>query len=572
MDENLDSTSRDQKPNNHSEADQKRIDSIPLWLQGISENAAASPEPDDGEWQKEQTFVANQETGPTLIEITEIDSEEDSGSEPALVEESYPEATKAPLPNWIEETVENDDDDRTMDISLRHTYDSGDEFDEITEEILVEENHEPAIVEPLENEIVQPAQPLADSDLAPWEKAAHATSQNEIGAKIADAVPPKDNAELAPWEKTSEIIPPEETEPEIAETSQIDSDTGQAPWEQASGFIQIEEIEAEIEDITAEIVEPANDEVLAENEEIPDWLREMIAADEKQQKETDEIRRLSRSDEPTQPIVVSSLTDKIEQPPTNTLTEEPGVVPSEIEPEEIHHEESSRPAVMPTARLSRLFGEPVQEDAPAGELEEPELPSLNDLDLKLERDFSADYDGSGFQPIQFDPPVMNEQNASEDVDDNEGEPPQSEIPEAPTEFVLEDWRMESPSQEEEPVASIEPFEEPEPPEHLPEIESEQTLNGEIPPSLIEAKQILEQGEVKEALTVIKSYINQSQYLDEIKDWLLTANTKFEKNKAGLWEALGDISSLQGDYSSALSSYAKAIEFLELSRKNQNEVG
>ncbi len=565
MDENLDSTSRDQKPNNHSDADQKRIDSIPLWLQGISENAAGSHEPDDGEWQKEQTFVANQETGPTLIELTEIDAEEDSGYEPAMVEESYPEETKAPLPNWIEESVENNDDDQTMDISLGHNYDSEDEFDEITEEIVVEENPEPTIVEPLENEIVRPAQPLADTDLAPWEKAAHSIPQNEIGAEIADAVPPEDNAELAPWEKTSEIIPPEETEPEIAETSQIDSDTDQAPWEQVSGFIQIEDIKAEIE-------EPANDEILAENEEIPDWLREMIAADEKQQKEADEIRRLSRSDEPTQPIVVSSLSDRIEQPPAKTFVEEPDVEVSEITPEDIHHDESSRPAVMPTARLSRLFGEPVQEDAPAGEPEEPELPSLNDLDLKLERDFSADYDGSGFQPIQFDPPVMDEQNASEDVEDNEGEPPQSEIPETPTEFVLEDWRTESPYQEEEPAASIEPYEEPEPPEHLQETKSEQSLDGEIPPSLIEAKQILEQGEVKEALTVIKSYINQSQYLDEIKDWLLTANTKFEKNKAGLWEALGDISSHQGDYSGALSSYAKAIEFLELSRKNQNEVG
>ncbi|MBG0771247.1 MAG: hypothetical protein H0S82_06030, partial [Anaerolineaceae bacterium] len=558
MDENLDSTSRDQKPNIHSDADQKRIDSIPLWLQGISENAAASPEPDDGEWQKEQTFVANQETGPTLIEITEIDSEEDSGSEPTMVEESFPEETKAPLPNWIEENVENDDDDRTMDISLRHPYDSGDEFDEITEEIVVEENHKPAIVEPLENEFVRPAQPLADSDFAPWEKAAHATSQNEIGAEIADAVPPAENAELAPWEKASEIIPPEEIEPEISETSQIDSDTDHAPWEQASGFVRIEDIEA---DIAEEIEEPANDEVLAENEEIPDWLREMIAADEKQQKEADEIRRLSRSDEPTQPIVVSSLSDRIEQPPANDTVKEPGADPSEIESEEIHHDEISRPAVMPTARLSRLFGEPVQEDAPADEPEEPELPNLNDLDPKLERDFSADFDGSGFQPIQFDPPVIDEQNASEDVDDNEGEPPQSEMPNAPTEFVLEDWRTEIPSQEEEAVASIEPFEVPEPPEHLPEMESEQILNGEIPSSLIEAKQVLEQGEVKEALIVIKSYINQSQYLDEIKDWLLTANTKFEKNKAGLWEALGDISSHQGDYSSALSSYAKAIEFL-----------
>ena len=132
--------------------------------------------------------------------------------------------------------------------------------------------------------------------------------------------------------------------------------------------------------------------------------------------------------------------------------------------------------------------------------------------------------------------------------------------------ALEDWGQPVPAEDLEttlPVHTFSPMEiTPEDPE--PDPLPLEMING-VPASLFQAKQILEQGQINQAMVVFKPYISRSEYLDEIKQWLLSVDEKFEKNKASLWEALGDISSHQGDYSAALSAYAKAIELLELAR-------
>lgn len=523
MDQNLNSQSMEQQSDNNANADKKRIDSIPLWLQGISENAAASCEPDEGEWQKEQAFVANQETGPTLLDISDIVLPEEIESEAEILDSEALGEKEIPLPNWIEESEEIVEDEQTVNITLAQQEEPLESLEEITEEVIVERTPEPEITEPVSQ--------ASESEPAPWE-----------------------------------------------------------------GFDHIQ-----IEENVADIGKPDQHELMADSEEIPDWLRDMIAADEKQEQETEKTQSSWESDEPTQPVVVSSQESATaeENPP---LTEEEPLV--EVPTFEVEEKEDpkpaffNRPAVMPTARLGRLTGEPFSEESVSEETEEPKEPeeaetlNLDKIDINLKRDFDDDFEDSGFQPIQFDPPVMDDQPTEEpfvedevvEIEPVEAEEIAPEIikadvdqsnleePEEQTEYVLEDWGAPSEPETMEPEAPAEPLEGFEPVAQEIEVESPTEFTEEIPFSLIEARKILEQGEVKEALDIIKSYISHSQYLNEIKDWLLSANDKFDKNKSGLWEALGDISSHQGDYSSALTAYAKAIEYLELSRKSHNEIG
>ncbi|QRN83724.1 hypothetical protein JR338_02920 [Chloroflexota bacterium] len=530
MDQNLNSQSMEQQSDNHGNADKKRIDSIPLWLQGISENAAASQEPDEGEWQKEQAFVANQETGPTPIDISDIDLTEEIYAEAEIFSSEALEEKEIPLPNWIEESEEIADEEQTVNITLKQQEEPLEKFEEITEEVTVEQTPEPEMVEPVEMEISEPVSQDSGS-----------------------------NSEPAPWE----------------------------------GFetIQMDEV--------AVIEESDPEEIIEDSEEIPDWLRDMIAADEKHQEEAETPQPSWESDEPTQPVVVSSQEPAIVEETTSLPEVEPIIEASAVEEEVEEKEEPrpaffNRPAVMPTARLGRLTGEMPQEESAPEPTEEPEevveteTLNLDEIDIDLIRDSDGDFEGSGFQPIQFDPPVIDDQPSKEpsiedaaveiepdiseeiapEVIETEVNQPDQEVPGDQPEYVLEDWGTPSEPEMMEPK-SFEGFE---PVAQEPELEQHAEINENIPSSLIQAKQILEQGEVNEALDIIKSYISHSQYLNEIKDWLLKANNRFEKNKSGLWEALGDISSHQGDYSNALIAYAKAIDYLELSRKSHNELG
>ena len=518
MNDNLEPQSTDQEPENNPRDDQRRIDSIPLWLQGISENAAAMTEPEEGEWQKEQAFAASQETGPTPVELTDSASWEKLTGKAETAEVDLTAENEAdlapeqeiPLPDWIEEAektaeVEEEITNAVPQESPKEEIEAIEEINEITEEIVLEQPEELEIAESVESE----------------------------------------RFETAPFES----VPTHE--------------------QAYQGFdeIQLDKVESEIEDAN-------QDEILPESEEIPEWLRDMIAADKKQQA-AEENRRASYSDEPTQPVVVSSKPEMQDLPPVEedehtTETDEDSV-------DAPHFDKTKRAAFLPNASFSRLAEEPTQEETPPVKEEEPEEQEKDEFELHMERDYDAEFNGSGFKPIQFDPPVIEDQ-PEEDTPIEEieeiGEPdlPPQEPVEESTDFVLEDWGTTKPPVEIETARPEEPLESFEEAPSQPENSSPEATGEDIPSSLAQARQILEQGEVKEALEIIKPFISQSQYLDEISDWLLTANEKFKENKSGLWEALGDISSHQGDYPNALNAYAKAIYYLELSRKNQHEIG
>lgn len=557
MDDDLTNASREKQPGNDN-GGRKRIESIPLWLQGISENNADSEKSADGEWLKEQTFVSAEETGPISIEITDqfpIEEEiQDQGEQ--SVPKDKTEFQKN-LANWFKE----------------------DEPVEKIEEAEVEE-----IVEELAEEV------------APW--AAPHPDEPEIEEISEEAVVEATEDEVLP-----PVLPAEEITPEM--------ELGQNSQELA------------LSELGEDRADPLQDEILPETEDIPGWLKDMIAADEKQQRraQEQEQRFAALSDEPTQPVAVQREPDPQEQASeqaAESLEEKFEETSSPIE--ELHTEadyqaappEFKRSAVLPTANWSRIAGTASEAETaqPATDDGAPEEKLDDFVPLQVETpddsetmgfgsrpaapdDTSADFEETGFQPIQFDPLAM-ENGASQDgfnlaeveeieeIEDRQGavhEPLSSDQSGEASEEEADEgalageeafkpgtWGQPVSSEDRETTLPVHTF-------AVTEIASEgseadslplEMING-VPVSLFQAKQILEQGEINPALKVIKTYISQSKYLDEIREWLLSADEKIEKNRASLWEALGDISSRQGDFMAALSSYAKAIELLELSR-------
>jgi tetratricopeptide (TPR) repeat protein len=169
--------------------------------------------------------------------------------------------------------------------------------------------------------------------------------------------------------------------------------------------------------------------------------------------------------------------------------------------------------------------------------------------------YSKQFEGTGFKPIEFEPansepveePEFEEENLISEAFEAPAPVDHLELPPVEQPFTHTDQEFKVESPESEDIAPETP--------------------NEAPTTLAQAKQLLDQGEVNQALPIISSHIDREENLDVIKEWLLVANDKIKKNKAEILEALGDIASLEGDFSSALSAYAKAIDYLELARKN-----
>lgn len=526
MENNFDRESMGQEPENNQE-DQKRIDSIPLWLQGIVENNAAAntaaENSDNDEWQKEQTMESKQDTGPVSLELTDQILPEEG----ILLDEDEPDANSVEdsiLPDWVSELKESSDEEKIKTFPGISTT----PFDEIETEIEDEDEDENT-----EEVLLDFAD---DPDM-----------QEEMIAEIDQATP--------------EDAPPPATPQTAEESLTIDSEAS------------------------------FDDEAMAEEEEIPSWLREMIAADEKQQSQSwSQPEKAGYSDETTQPVMVKQadenepVADEIETNQEFPVSEDVVLEADEIEEEpeypaapveDIPADPPARPAVMPTANWSRLADLPEQVEEPEEQIpdidteadvdEAPIFEAPNDVTEPEEESeaetqtevveeaepFSPDtyakqFEGTGFKPIEFGP--AKPEPVKEPEFDEKSLP--SEALEVPTPVVN---LKPAPS---EPVFIYKESE-----AEIPE----PAYDG--PTSLAQAKQILDQGEVHQALPIIRSHIDRAENLDEIKGWLLAANNNIKKNKAEIWEALGDIASLEGDFSTALSAYAKAIDYLELARKN-----
>jgi hypothetical protein len=84
---------------------------------------------------------------------------------------------------------------------------------------------------------------------------------------------------------------------------------------------------------------------------------------------------------------------------------------------------------------------------------------------------------------------------------------------------------------------------------------------EIPEPLQFARQVLKHGDILQALEIIKTYISDDNFLDELKLWLLDAAESRLESQSDIWEAIGDIAARQDKHQEALAAYSKAINYL-----------
>jgi len=88
---------------------------------------------------------------------------------------------------------------------------------------------------------------------------------------------------------------------------------------------------------------------------------------------------------------------------------------------------------------------------------------------------------------------------------------------------------------------------------------------DIPEQLLYARQVFKQGNIAHALNIVKEYIQNASYLDEIKTWLMEAADTSLDCLCEIWEYIGDIAAYQDHHQEALSAYTKAINYLLLNK-------
>lgn len=215
------------------------------------------------------------------------------------------------------------------------------------------------------------------------------------------------------------------------------------------------------------------EEMIPDDEELPDWLHEMIEEESEQPSKNlmSSFIENEDKDEPTEPVVITHETQAEVFEPTDSLQE------ASIEEldQVLHQEETST--------------------------KEQEL--LNEQEL-----------GSITAPTDFMEP--EEFQKQTDVDAFPGP--------TPTEISKQD-------------------------------------DVETPKTLRFAKFLLDQGDYRQAMEIIRTYTDKPAYLEKIKHWLTEAVADGSDMISDVWECLGDIALDEGDPEEAIAAYTKAITIL-----------
>lgn len=290
--------------------------------------------------------------------------------------------------------------------------------------------------------------------------------------------PPEEVIESKPAGSRSEeekpAVPPQASD-------MLDEQDGAAVPTDDEGFIEISGF-----DLNSEQAQEDNEEILPEEEELPEWLHEMIEETPGSSVEETMISVISEPEEvaPT-PVTLEEVVDEVVNEPTEPvdITQE---TPAEIE------EGLVEPLEVPFEPMEGNIVEEILEEIIIEEPEEPE----------------------SMEAIQ---------------------------PETPEEFDLE-------------------------------IEDDEVVEEkEIPRALLFGKFLLEQGDTKQAVEIFNSYIDQSVYKDQIKEWLINAGYDNTSISSDLWESLGDIEMHDGNAEQAFVAYTKAIDILLSSIKGSDEM-
>ena len=91
---------------------------------------------------------------------------------------------------------------------------------------------------------------------------------------------------------------------------------------------------------------------------------------------------------------------------------------------------------------------------------------------------------------------------------------------------------------------------------------------DIPEALQFARQVLIHGDAPQALGILRTYISEATYLDEIKIWLLEATESGGECLSEIWESIGDICREPGQTPRRINCLFKAINYL-LVNKDEN---
>jgi hypothetical protein len=289
-----------------------------------------------------------------------------------------------------------------------------------------------------------------------------------------------------------------------------------------------------------------DDEILPDDEALPKWLQRLIAESYPE----DEITRDADFDEAAMNEITKPVQISFSQPLADDFEELDELVEME-EFEELdgleeldESEELDGIEEITDQEISAMVEIPDEFEPDEEPFAEEEVVDQEDQDETAPDDFELEFINIEEEPS---PPDEAAVDAIEEITDIISD--EDTQPIHPFEEPLE----ETPVVVEEPI----------------EWSEEDNLyfnpqNGyliEIPEPLQFARQVLKHGDILQALEIIKTYISDDNFLDELKLWLLDAAESRLESQSDIWEAIGDIAARQDKHQEALAAYSKAINYL-----------
>jgi hypothetical protein len=390
--------------------------------------------------------------------------------------EEHEKDSNESIPLWLQGLDENDKPDQTEPFSPP-VEESPEDFDE------EDADSEPS-VGPADDIEVLPD--WLDEIVAEDEPTALESKQDEVALETGQPDEPTDEVFIEQTEPQEESVIESEEEPEVDKEP----------------FVELSDMGME-------------DEMLSEEEDLPDWLTDMITEEPEEEETTgDEAEEVEQS-----------LTAEVESD-AGDLDDGAGWQRLEEMPADWVSFDDSTPVNQPEDETPDWLIDESEEDTSPIKLSEPAVEEIEEEAVvdEIKSVKPAQEDTGHFVPIE--PIEMPE--------------PEPQLP--------------------EPEASV--ADERESHEAKAEPEEARGESGDsIPKALRFAKFILDQGEVDRAMEIISTHIGQSNYLPEIEGWITEAIDKGVQPNAGLWEAVGDIAVVQEDYARALNAYSKSMEVL-----------
>lgn len=262
------------------------------------------------------------------------------------------------------------------------------------------------------------------------------------------------------------------------------------------GFVEISELDLSA-DNKPKTESSIPEDKLEDQEELPDWLEDMITEQPEPSGEEDEKiqeERIFMNDEPTKPVPIIEDSTSIDN-----------------DEQEIHEE-----FVTPNLTLDEI--------------------EITDSQSQIEETIHV-VDFEKETPVEE---IETDQDLAHGSDREKLELYYEEVSPAPVEE----------SQDEEVLVSGEE-----------DWESQSQASLEFPKTLRFAKYLLDQSEIEPAYKIFKTYINKSDHLEVIKAWITDAINEENLSESSLWELLGDITTKKNEYGEALSAYTKSISIL-----------